>query len=339
MDSPLDCQSLRRFGVELELNTKSDELFRRPDTSNGEIMPGSDEVGHIVRHASGDDVEIQGWDYVHNNMVWVIKYDMSCGIEINSPVLKGWRGLKRLLKVVDALGRQWPYCDERCSLHVHVSVDDLSHQQLASVIAYYIKCEHVFLDAMPDSRKNNRYCQPLGITDMFSHDDEFTPDSLFEAVSGVKYYSMNAYHYRQGMLRDENRKKAIEFRIAENMACLDPIITKNWVRLLLHFVDTTMHLPLPSPYRENDPWSGLLWLDPQDVFKVLKFDQPLSPGLQQVKEWFMDRIYRYGESRIENGVWSKEGRSAARKNFLEMYDATEFSDESEDKIYGRKWIL
>lgn len=339
MNCQLDCRFLRRFGVEIELNPNV-KTFNRPSTSEGEIMPGSDIVGQIVSKTSGDEVEIQGWDYIHNNSGWVIKHDMSCGIEINSPVLKGWSGLSKLLRVIDALGKKWPYCDDRCSFHVHVSVEDLTKKQLATVIAYYIKCEHVFLDAMPTSRKNNRYCQPIGLGDLFSHDFNMDIEDLFESVSCQKYYSMNAYHYRQGIIRGEERKKAIEFRVAENKACIDPMIAKNWIRLLLHFVNVTSQLELPKPYQQGDPHSGLLWLDPQEVFSLLKFDQPLSPGLTQVKEWFMKRIYRYGvDSEIKNGIWSEAGRKSSREDFMEMYNETNFKQTDGDKIYDKNWVL
>lgn len=332
-----NCKFDRRFGIEIELNTK-EEQFVRP--KEGEIMPGSDRVGHIVQKASGDFVQIQGWNYVHNNDMWVIKYDMSCGIEINSPVLKGWRGLSKLLSVVEALGEDWPHCDERCSMHVHIDVKDLTKEQVACIVAYYIKCEHLFFDSVPKSRKNNRYCQPIGLCE-FDHDKPIDIDDLLESVSDVKYYSMNIYHLMKGggFTPFNKRKKTIEFRIAENNACIDPKIAKNWVRLLLHFVEIAKDLPFPSNYKKNDPWSGLLWINTEDMFKMLKFDGPLSPGLNQTKNWFMKRLYEFGyDSNIKNGIWSKSGRIAARNEFLKIYEKTIF-DQEENAIFGDNWII
>lgn len=319
MDSPVNCKWLRRFGVELEVNTLNG-IVRRPDTRAGEIPVGADYVANIIGLATGESVEIQGWDHVHNNTRWVVKPDNSCGIEVNSPVLKGWRGLKRLLTVVEALKDNGIRSDERCSLHVHINIADLSLRQLAAVVAYYIKCEHVFFDLVPPHRKNNRYCQLLGMTDLFEHDMNLSPEELIARVSGVKYYSMNTYHfYKGGGFSSENyRKKTIEFRIAEGAACLDPFIVKNWVRLLIHFVEVARQKHMPGRYKQGNPWTGLLWLNPKQVFQLLKFDQELSPGMQQVRDWFLQRAMQYAYDTGLEGVWSNAGRAVAWREYQEL---------------------
>lgn len=344
MDSPLDCRSLRRFGVEIEVNTLNG-VVRRPDAGAGEIPVGADYICDVVRKMVRDEVTLQGWDHVHNNRGWVIKPDNSCGIEINSPVLKGWRGLKRLLQVIDALKGSGVRSDDRCSLHIHVNISDLSLRQLATVIAYYIKCEPVFFDAVPAHRKSNRYCQPIGMTDLFTHDYYMEPQEIVERVSHVKYYSLNAYHFMRGggFSIDNPRKKTLEFRIIENGACLDSFATKNWVRLFLHFVDVVRQRPMPRRYRENDPWSSLLWLNPKEVFTLLRFDGPLSPGLTQVRNWFADRLLLHTGCDLP-GVWSWQGRSIARQESMDMvfkgYTLSADSTETwHERVYGKKYVV
>jgi hypothetical protein len=227
-----------------------------------------------------------------------------------------------------------------------VSIDDLSLRQLATVIAYYIKCEPVFFDAVPAHRKNNRYCQPIGMTDMFTHDYYMDPGEMIDRVSHVKYYSINAYQFMRGggFTADNPNKKTLEFRIIENGACLDAFATKNWVRLFLHFVDVVKQKSLPRRYREGDPWSSLLWLNPKEVFALLKFDRPLSPGLTQVRNWFADRLTQHTRCDLP-GVWSEQGRSVALREAMDMtlvqgYTLSDDSDESYlERVYGKKYVV
>lgn len=317
MDSLLDCKFYRRFGVEIELNLLEGALERWD--RKGYTPASIKYLASVINKKLEERVDIQGWDHVHDNDSWIIKPDMSCGLEINSPVLKGWTGLKRLISTIEAVENSDLQAGLDCSLHVHVNVGDLNEYQLASVIAYYIKCEHLFFDSVPIYRKNNRYCQCLGITDLFSHDSDIEPFELIQAVSRVKYYSLNAYHFMQGGgFFDNSRKPTLEFRIAENEACTDPFLTKNWIRLLLHFVECTKDLNLPDKYREGDPWTSLLWLDLPDFMKIMNFNMPLSKGLEQTKAWFLSRLWENGTDSILPGLWSNEGRSVTKKHLAEM---------------------
>lgn len=321
MDRVFDCQSYRRFGVEIELNT-ADGVVRKLDRDKGDVPLGADRIAVLIRRTLNEPVEIQSWDHNYNNECWIVKPDSSCGIEVCTPVLKGYTGLKNLVQVVETFRRESISSDNRCSLHVHVNISDLSKSQLASVIAWYIKCEHIFMDSVPPLRKANRYCQMLGMTDFLNTDFSMDPDELLYSISTVKYYSINAYHFMKGGGFDcyNSRKKTIEFRIGESDMCLDGLAVKNWVRLLLHFVEMTKNRPMPKKYQEGDRWTGLVWLDPSDMFSLLGFNQPCSQGLYQIKKWFSDRILANGYHTGMSGIFSNAGREAARKDFLAIYE-------------------
>lgn len=344
MDRVLDCQNYRRFGVEIELNT-SDGVIRKLDRYKGEIPLGADKVALIIKRTLNEHVEIQGWDYNYNNNLWIVKPDSSCGMEVCSPVLKGWIGLSKIVKIAEAFRKKNIKSDKRCSLHVHVNISDLTKEQLASVIAWYIKCEHVFIDSVPSHRKINRYCQVIGMTDLFQENYNITIDELLNSVSKVKYYGLNAYHFMKGggFCPNNDRKKTIEFRIGENDMCLDGLDLKNWIRLLIHFVEVTKSRPLPEPYEKNNPWTGLLWLDPADVFRVLNFDEPCSQGLLQVKNWFIKRILKNSLDNNSKGLWSPEVRIYARNNllkFLGKIDNEEHpSTDRESLLFDKKYII
>lgn len=342
MDRVLDCEILRRFGVEVELNT-SDGVVVTLDEQRQQIPKGAEYVAWLIKQTLHKSVEIRCWQYYHNSDMWLVKPDSSCGIEVCTPILNGWAGLKSLLQVIQAFKNSGKItADKRCSLHVHVNIADLTEEQLGTVLAYYIKCEHLIFDSIPVHRKASRYCQFVGMTDMFRHDTPMDAAFIIRKLSDFKYYSVNTFHFMKGggFSTNNDRRPTIEFRVAENEACLDPLFTKNWVRFLLHFVEVTKDLPMPKPYCEDDRHTGLLWLDPKDMFKLLKFDQPLSSGLQQVRDWFLARVFENGVGCDSPCIFSDVVRASSRSQFFEI--AHEIVKDSceiyGDPIFGEKYI-
>lgn len=344
MDRLIDCEIFRRFGVEIELNT-SDGNIKKIEKFKKQIPLGSDIVASIIKKSVDNHVKIQSWGYNNNNTDWIVKPDSSCGIEVCTPVLKGWLGLEKLLRVVDSFNQNNLKADDRCSVHVHIDVSDLSYLSIASIMSWFIKCEHVFMDSFPSSRKLNRYCQMIGTTDMFHDDYKINPMDLIERVSGVKYYTINAYHLMKGggINDSNNRKRTIEFRLGDNSMCLNSFNLKNWIKLILHFVDITKDLPFPEPYKENDSHTGLLWLDPKDVFQILKFYDPCTDGFDQMKYWFKNRILNNGFNNNLYGIWSNEARSHAREDFLKCIEKfnLRFDDHVnlQNAVYDKKYII
>ncbi len=339
MDRVLDCQFYRRFGVEVEINTLDGRIYKN------EMPFGADHIAEIVNQNANSRVQIQKWDHNYNNDCWIIKPDSSCGLEVCTPVFKGWFGLKELVKVVEAFKHSGVKADRRCSLHVHVNIGDLNMMQLASVVAWYIKCEHIFLDSVPSYRKQSRYCQMLGMSDLFEEDYLIHPVSLLERISTVKYFTLNAYHFMKGggFLPKNSRKKTIEYRIGENDMCLNGYDVKNWVRFLIHFVEMTKDIGLPKEYVVGDSSTGLLWMDIEPMFKLLGFDQAISPGLNQVKQWFLYRIQKHGYNSHLDGMWSNKGREYARTDFityLANHNLDVFDGQyTEDMLYGEKYAI
>lgn len=344
MNRLFNCYFSRRFGVEIELNT-FDGVIRKFDKDH-QIPYGADVISVLIRDVIKDFVEIRTWEHNYNNNVWIVKPDSSCGIEVCTPVLKGWLGLKNLVGVVESFRDYGLSSNNKCSFHVHVNIADLNEMQLASVIAWYIKCEHFFMALMPLNRRCNRYCQMIGMSDLFRHDEVLCPSKLIERVSSVKYFSLNAYHFVKGGGFGSNmRKKTLEFRIGDNKMCLDGIAVKCWIRLLLHFVNITKDLGFPSNYSSKNVKGGLTWLDPSDVFKLLKFDQKITNGLDQVKNWILERAVQY--SSIENyeelGFWSYESQHVINNDFREAFRNFGFkslyNQNREEILYSKKYII
>lgn len=301
----LEFNSFRRFGVELELNSFDLQRdFKQHPLITGELPVGVDYIGNLMSSKLGFAVKIMKYHHTHNNDMWIIKPDSSCGIEVCSPVVKGWSGIKSICEVADLFSRDSKIsADNRCSLHIHVDVSDCSKEQVAKILAYWIKCEPVFIDSVPVNRKRNRFCQCIGMTDLFEVDTSWEHASIIKKLGNNKYYSVNCEHYNKGA------RQTIEFRLAESAACVDPFLIKNWIRLILHFVERAVRMPIPYSYNPDNCWTGFSWLDVDQVFELLGFTEQfeLSSGMRQTKDWFIARICKNVSSDLP-GIWSKMAR-------------------------------
>jgi hypothetical protein len=300
----------RCFGTEIEINS----FNGASKCLLGELPEGIQYVGLLVQKVTQGRVLLQKWDHNHDNDCWIIKPDSSCGMEICSPVSKGLYGIREICHVVDKLSQTSRIqADKRCSLHVHVDVSDLDLSQLARVIQWWIKCEPVFMDSVPEWRKNNRYCQFIGSLDFFEADSKFEPKTLISLLGNShyvgKYGSLNTFHYW-----NENRK-TIEFRLMDNFCCKNSNMLKNWLLLLLHFVERALHWP-NVPYQPSNAWTGWCWLDPKEVFCLLGFDQSLAPLLQEVRQWFLQRLLLNGKK--GQNILSPEMRQYAYEQYQEI---------------------
>lgn len=331
MDSLLDCEIYRRFGVEVEVNTPSGEIKK---LGKNEAPEGAEYIAGLINKITREKVEIHGWHSTHNNLGWVVKPDSSCGVEICTPILKGYYGLLSLMRVIDGM-KDSVRADDRCSLHVHIDVEDLDRDDIGRILAWWIKCEAVFMDAMPSNRKLNRYCQCVGVSDLFHIDGCYTADEIITTLGDVKYFSVNTFHLCRG------KRNTIEFRIMGKDACLKPFVAKNWVRLLLHFVETAIKANFPVQYESGNPWSSLCWLDPKDVFSFLGFNdtRQLSPGLQQVRAWFITQTVQNIDSYLA-GIWSPAGRLIARQEIRNLWGQhARPIEKPEEELYSDKYAI
>ena len=297
--------SHRRFGVEIELNSFDKRNFKSYPLRIGELPEGIQFIGNMVlEEIPNSKIYIKTWHPVHHNDYWVIKPDSSCGMELCTPLLKGNLGYNTVYKIVSKIKEKYAnYVDNRCSYHVHIDVSDLYPAQMTALLAYWIKCEPVFMDMMPLHRKKNRYCMCIGSLDVLQHDSIMDFDFLLKKLGVQKYFSLNTFHYNRG------DRKSIEFRIADERYCSDPELAVNWIKLIMHFVECASKMQIPPSYQENNEWSSYLWLDTNQVFQVLNFDKPLSNELLKIKQWMIKQI-KENSLNEELGMWGK----VARKN-------------------------
>lgn len=294
----------RRFGVEMEFCSTDNRDFKRHPLQRGELPEGSEYIAQLLMEKLKTTVEIARWHNTHHNVKWIVKPDRSCGIELCSPVSKGWRGVKEICQAVEVLRKDGKInSDQRCGLHMHIDMSDRSTDDIGQVLSHWIKCESVFLDSMPMNRKRNTYCRQIGLSPLFEHDSDFTAEQLIQKLGSCKYYTINAFHLFHG------DRQTIEVRIADNEGNLNEVYMRNWIRLLIHFVEQALTKPIPK-YKKGDCQTGFQWLDPISVMDFLGFLGPVSKGLEETRNWFIARLMqnmRYGG----DGVWSMESRKVA----------------------------
>ncbi len=287
----LSFKSNRRNGTELEILAFDGK--NRPAGGEKDKPVGTDYVVTLVKNHTDENVEWRFYEHTHNNDCWVVKPDSSCGLEICTPIYRNWRGIRKVCQVVDAFSKDPNIkVDQRCSVHVHVDVSDLPEEVAAGILIFWVKCEAVFLDMVPPWRKSNRYCQFLCARDNFDTEIYLNAKEILAALGDVKYYTANANQW----IRTNGKRKTLEFRIIEGEGCKDPYLIKNWLRLILHFVEMASKRPMPGPFVEGDQWSWICMLDTADVFSLLGFypgQYELSNGLTQTRNWMLARLCEY----------------------------------------------
>jgi hypothetical protein len=138
---------------------------------------------------------------------------------------------------------------------------------------------------------------------MFQHDVVETPDRMINRLGETKYFSINTYHMQM------RRRKAIEFRLADNSCCLGPLEVENWIRLILHFVEVAKGHSIPL----------MTWINPKEMFEFLGFFRDdLSEELKTVRFWFLLRLNLYCFDTGLPGVWSDAGRAQSWKEIREI---------------------
>lgn len=141
---------LRKFGVELELDTMSNWSSTRDVWQRlRELRPP---LSHTVVNVGA---------YQHSNgQYWDVKTDSSCGIEVASPALTlpRWEELQR---VCETLATTY-HVTTRCGLHVHHSTWDYSRRTRIKLLRWWTLLEDGFVGMTAQHRHNNPYCQKLG---------------------------------------------------------------------------------------------------------------------------------------------------------------------------------
>lgn len=266
---------MRKFGIEIELNSFDKRDFKKNPLGKNELPEGITTISNLIKSVGFESI-VSDWGYCHNNKFWVCKPDSSCGIEVCSPVLDDFSEVKKVVEILSKNNKI--QADHRCSLHVHLEVLE---KDISSVLGWWVKCEHLFFDSVPDTRKLNKYCQCIGLIDL---SENLSSNDLIYFLGSNKYYSANCFHFLR------KNRLSIEFRLAGNDACLDIFYIINWIKLLQHFVEKSIKINFPD---------NLFWINLIDFFDVFDFSK-------DTKYWFINKILY--NIRGSNNYWNISNR-------------------------------
>lgn len=204
----------RTFGVEMEI-----------------IHQSKDAVLRAIRSA-GISCAIEGYNH-STRTHWKIVSDASVtgGFEVVSPVLKGEDGLSELKKVCDALVNAGAKILSCCGLHVHLGTDDFKTdiRVWKNLYKNYAKLENTIDSFMPQSRRNNTYCESMRVRGWNEKIESATNLRDLEAkiTRSSRYFKLNSQSYW--------RHHTVEFRQHSGSVEFEKV--KNWILFCARFVE------------------------------------------------------------------------------------------------------
>jgi hypothetical protein len=292
--------SQRRFGVELELG---DDVKKKA-------------VHVAIAEASSRKVFVSKYALTSNNQYWHVKDDATCGrkgrfgpkgVEVASFIGSGVSDLDHISDIAVHLAKVGCKTNDNCGLHIHAEVVDLTIDQISTIVAYWVKIEHVLSMILPIRRYHSEYCKfifsPfLHVIDKNStayrqqrySSDEFwrivTPKnfSLFE--NNDRRYNLNLVNVARSLENNSQYRKTIELRWPEGT--LDPIDIKCWVRLFISFIENCKDKPMPENLQTCTLREAIGYLGvghSKNKFLIL------CAELHEMKTWFCERIIKFNQ--------------------------------------------
>lgn len=290
----------RRYGIEIET---SGEIQKKQIEQ--QIKKNSDINAFVTKYQSTLDLRL-----------WHIKDDATCGplgrkgpkgVEIASFVGENIKDLNHIAKVISKLSQIGCKVNENCGLHVHAEAKDLSVNQVAVLLSYWIKIENILGMSVPDSRKDNFYCKcildrcSVGTT-IKKHLNKFwspqqiwmllKPKNLSFLDNDDRKVNLNIVNYARALDYQCEKKQTLELRWPEGS--LDSSDIKNWVILFLSFIEQCKDKPMPN---------NLNSLNLEDSLNILGLHHSekafcvFDKNLHHARIWFLQRIIKNGNSK------------------------------------------
>lgn len=194
------------------------------------------EIAGISRVAALNALQIAGIEvvdmrYTHETTrEWKIVPDASVrdGFEIVSPILRGEDGLAQAALVCRALEAIGTKVNRTCGFHVHFDAQNMSVNEIKTIVTRYAGFEDVIDGFMPMSRRanNNQYCESIRPLASFNSFQQATTIQQLAFIQNSRYYKINLQSY--------TRHGTIEFR--QHSGTVDSEKVVNWICFLDDFV-------------------------------------------------------------------------------------------------------
>lgn len=291
----------RRFGVEIE-------------TSNTFTK---NKVKTILSGLSCRDSFITKYQLSGDSDSWHIKDDATCGpegregpkgVEIASFVGKNITDLRHISDTAAGLYKAGSRVNENCGLHVHAEARDLTIDQVATLVAYWLKIEPIISASMPSHRRDNSYCEML--CKKFSNKDFlnlllknktkkeevwqfFRPEDLNYYENKDRRLTLNLVNYARAIQNSSLHRKTLELRWPEGT--LNKSDIHCWVIFFLNFIETCKNIPLPQNLQSANLEDTLTYLG---LNHDKHFFYIFSEDLHNTKTWFLERLIKNGEDKL-----------------------------------------
>lgn len=275
----------RRFGVEIEYGQLHQMECLALEIEH--IDPKRQaSVFHYYCHTSGDN----GWH---------VKRDHSCGdvlgeygMEVASPILKGWSDLLVLSNVCMAANRVGCMPNDRCGLHIHVDVSDYSISQLVRLMAWWIKTERFWFWMEQKERALSEHCMPFWTKceiykDLLEANDEFTFTTALLTRSIERKTSLSLWNiFQDRETCEDHYKPTVELRMPGSSPLAHDVV--NWCRTFLRFVAKMKTSQFPTGL--GDVATVKDFLIAIGLWGPEGRPAQLSPGLWQARHWVLRRL-------------------------------------------------
>ena len=288
----------RRFGVELEV------AKTLPKIALGLLAETYEETcakKHEVRVTSGN----KGWSETRRNNYWHVKYDSTCGPkgkqkdhgwEIASYIGCGLRDINAISGLASWLSNYPVETNRNCGLHIHIDAKDLTSDMMGCLMACWLKVEPYLFQICDVSRSMSEYCKSIrhryesrpiyyDPTRLRHFWQDMAPYEYHTHNNPEKKYALNTVGWATGQVISNYDRKTIELRMPE--CCLDTNHVKNWIHIILNFVEVckTDFSPLDLASAVNvSEFLSFLGLHGRDNFLIL------DKKLLDTKIWVLNRL-------------------------------------------------
>ncbi len=233
---PIEFKRDLKFGVEIEIT-----IPIRVD-----LQEELQKVGvKAVYPNSTHDVVTGAWKLVHDGSIRSTSNYK--GVEIVSPPSTNFDELEKVCSVLKKVKAK---SNKSCGLHVHHDIHELKRQQILRIYNFYSKYEKLIDLMHPESRENNRYCQPIkNIINKVNGCE--TKTELLKKVAGQgssSYY--NSCRYYKLNLRSFLYYGTIEFRQAASTINFDEI--SSWITFTHKIIDRALEVGHNIEPMENE---------------------------------------------------------------------------------------
>jgi hypothetical protein len=287
--------SNRNYGIELEIGNEVSPHF----------------ISSVIRNSSNVPVKNNLYRSSINNNYWDVKMDGSCGkttdefgmneggYEITTFKASGHKQLQHICKVIQDIKKIGVKVNKNCGLHVHVDISDFTEEDVGRLIQHWLFVERIILMAVPDRRRCNKYCMPFSYNERYSLRENATaievwnhykPSHILSHNNIDRRKTMNLVNYCRYLRVKKFKRSTVEFRFPEGT--LSANIVKNWVRLLIEFVNNVKNNDIYLEYLNKKNFRDQLYVlglgNSKNCFNIF------SKSLRETKAWFLKRILRYG---------------------------------------------